>query len=143
MTDFTLINDPPRPPRPVGQNNPQCRQKVLLTGLDCLPGQLDLPLPDESPALPAWKTEMLQRVAKWRIAVIARMRKVCPTADIETRVSPIKPHKVEMVVRFPFGQCPAFPACVGLAHDVADDNRTAFDCDPEFGGFRARFEYMA
>ena len=43
MTDFTLTNDPPRPPRPVGQNNPQCRQKVLLTGLGCLPGQLDLP----------------------------------------------------------------------------------------------------
>ncbi len=40
--DFTLTNDPPAPRRaPAVVNEPE-RQRVLIDGLDCLPGQLDL-----------------------------------------------------------------------------------------------------
>ena len=43
MTDeaFRLSSDPPKPKRATFENDP-CRQTVLFTGLDCLPGQQDL-----------------------------------------------------------------------------------------------------
>lgn len=38
---FELVNDPPAK-RPVVEDDVKCRQKVLFTGLNCLPGQQDL-----------------------------------------------------------------------------------------------------
>lgn len=38
---FRLVNDPERPAKPVIVCEPE-RQRLLLDGLDCLPGQLDL-----------------------------------------------------------------------------------------------------
>jgi hypothetical protein len=38
---FALRNDPPAATKATFENNP-CRQRVLLAGLDCLPGQQDL-----------------------------------------------------------------------------------------------------
>lgn len=39
---FRLVNDKPKP-RPVQfENSERTRQQVLFSGLDCLPGQLDL-----------------------------------------------------------------------------------------------------
>ena len=38
---FTLRNAPPVPPTAQFENNPN-RQRVLLAGMDCLAGQLDL-----------------------------------------------------------------------------------------------------
>ncbi len=38
---FALVNDKPRP-KPWRAENDPCRQRMLLTGLDCLPGQGDL-----------------------------------------------------------------------------------------------------
>lgn len=38
---FRLMNDPERPARPVIVCEPE-RQRLLIDGLDCLPGQLDL-----------------------------------------------------------------------------------------------------
>lgn len=38
---FTLANDAPRP-KPLRFENNSGRQMVLLTGLDCVPGQRDL-----------------------------------------------------------------------------------------------------
>ena len=39
--DFTLANDP-RKHRPRKFDDDPARQRVLIDGLDCLPGQLDL-----------------------------------------------------------------------------------------------------
>lgn len=39
--EFTLANDPPKP-KPVRFENSEGRQRMLLAGLDCLPGQSDL-----------------------------------------------------------------------------------------------------
>ena len=40
---FALANPPPSPHKPWrGEPTEQCRQKVLLSGMDCQPGQLDL-----------------------------------------------------------------------------------------------------
>jgi hypothetical protein len=40
--EFALANPPP-PHKPWhGEPTEQCRQKVLLTGMDCQPGQLEL-----------------------------------------------------------------------------------------------------
>ena len=39
---FALANPPPKPEPWRGEPAPQCRQKVLLTGADCLAGQEDL-----------------------------------------------------------------------------------------------------
>lgn len=39
--EFELANDPPRPVKPVIVCEPE-RQRLLIDGLDCLPGQLDL-----------------------------------------------------------------------------------------------------
>ncbi|MFZ1933132.1 MAG: hypothetical protein WCB27_01625 [Thermoguttaceae bacterium] len=50
---FTLANPPP-PHNPwSGERTEQCRQKVLLTGMDCPPGQLDLFQADGEAAEPA------------------------------------------------------------------------------------------
>ena len=38
---FALANDPPRP-KPARFENSEGRQRMLLAGLDCLPGQGDL-----------------------------------------------------------------------------------------------------
>ena len=38
---FSLANDPPRP-KPTRFENREARQRMLLAGLDCLPGQGDL-----------------------------------------------------------------------------------------------------
>lgn len=43
MPEFTLTNERPRPPlRSVFADNERTKQTMLLSGLDCLPGQLDL-----------------------------------------------------------------------------------------------------
>ena len=43
MTEqFTLRNDPPSPKAQSFESNSKTRQKMLLAGLDCLPGQMDL-----------------------------------------------------------------------------------------------------
>jgi hypothetical protein len=47
---FRLENSPPKPEPYHGEPAPQCRQKVLFTGLSLLPGQLDLF--DETPETP-------------------------------------------------------------------------------------------
>jgi hypothetical protein len=40
---FELNNQPEPPPRWQGEAPaPKCRQKVLFSGMDCLPGQMDL-----------------------------------------------------------------------------------------------------
>ena len=39
---FTLANDPPRKPVATFDDQEKTRQTVLIEGLDCLPGQLDL-----------------------------------------------------------------------------------------------------
>lgn len=42
---FVLRNDPPpkeQGKQPVCDDNDKCRQRMLLDGLDCLPGQRDL-----------------------------------------------------------------------------------------------------
>ena len=39
---FALTNPPPKPGPAQGKPAPKCRQKVLLTGMDCLAGQKDL-----------------------------------------------------------------------------------------------------
>lgn len=39
---FELRNDPPRPTPWKPRVGPKDRQRMLLSGLDCLPGQLDL-----------------------------------------------------------------------------------------------------
>lgn len=39
---FELRNDPPRPRRATFHDNEAQRQRVLIDGLHCLPGQLDL-----------------------------------------------------------------------------------------------------
>lgn len=42
VDNFALANDPP-PHNPFcGEPAPECRQKVLFTGLNCLSGQQDL-----------------------------------------------------------------------------------------------------
>ena len=55
---FRLANDP-APRRPAQFEDEQCRQRSLLAGLDCLPGQGDLFAtdgePDESLLPPAAK----------------------------------------------------------------------------------------
>jgi hypothetical protein len=42
VSDFTLQNDPIKEPRWKPPANEKLRQGVLLTGLDCLPGQEQL-----------------------------------------------------------------------------------------------------
>lgn len=43
MPEFQLTNDRPRSAKPSSfADNERCRQTMLLSGLDCLPGQLDL-----------------------------------------------------------------------------------------------------
>jgi hypothetical protein len=40
---FELDNEPEPPPRWRGEDaDTKCRQKVLFSGMDCLPGQMDL-----------------------------------------------------------------------------------------------------
>ena len=39
---FTLTNDPPKPPRGDFPGRDKQQQRVLFTGLGCLPGQQDL-----------------------------------------------------------------------------------------------------
>ncbi|HUT12352.1 MAG TPA: hypothetical protein VMY42_17775 [Thermoguttaceae bacterium] len=39
---FQLQNDPPRPKRWTGEPAPKSRQRVLFSGLGCLPDQQDL-----------------------------------------------------------------------------------------------------
>ena len=39
--EFTLSNPKPRQPPPKFETTP-CRQNVLFSGMDCLPGQMDL-----------------------------------------------------------------------------------------------------
>lgn len=52
MSDtFALRNDPPKPPRGDFTGREKQQQKVLFTGLDCLPGQQDLFAVDGSPEL--------------------------------------------------------------------------------------------
>lgn len=41
-SDFTLANDPPRVRPQSFDNGEKTRQRVLVDGLNCLPGQLDL-----------------------------------------------------------------------------------------------------
>jgi len=40
--EFALANDPPRAPKWLGEPSPPQTQRVLITGLSCMPGQLDL-----------------------------------------------------------------------------------------------------
>jgi hypothetical protein len=47
---FTLSNPPPQPIPWRGPKPENTRQTVLLSGLDCLPGQLDLFEPDGNAA---------------------------------------------------------------------------------------------
>jgi hypothetical protein len=42
VSDFTLQNDPIKEPRWKPPANEKLRQGVLLSGMDCLPGQEDL-----------------------------------------------------------------------------------------------------
>lgn len=43
MPEFQLANDRPRSAKPsLFADNERCRQTMLLSGLDCLPGQLSL-----------------------------------------------------------------------------------------------------
>jgi len=53
---FTLQNDPPCRPAPRFESTP-ARQRVLLAGLDCLPGQSDLFDTDGPPAENSGVTE--------------------------------------------------------------------------------------
>jgi len=39
---FTLRNDPPEPKRAPIESSGKRRQRMLFSGLDCLPGQMDL-----------------------------------------------------------------------------------------------------
>jgi hypothetical protein len=50
VDDFVLTNPPPKPEPYRGELAPVCRQKMLITGLSLLPGQLDLF--DETPETP-------------------------------------------------------------------------------------------
>lgn len=50
VEEFTLSNPPPKPAKvPLGNESNGGTQKYLLTGLDCLPDQLDLFTTDGGP----------------------------------------------------------------------------------------------